>query len=257
MNGRMNGFSDRQRMVETRERPLSLSYRRPADRSERAVLEQALDGLRHDAQSDIAEVGSGLGLGAITLLFIGPVALLVAWTLQFATGIAFGTDRTWLFAALLWLGGWAAMSAWRVMTRRGRMSSLRRALMADIAEGEVQEESWRFVEAVGFQEAEKLPLLYLVHADNGATVAFEETKLVGRERSPNEAMFSSAPSDAVLVRGPRSGLLVSENYSGPSLPLLDIHPMKLAREDRPAHGTVLDRPWMGVTPWLTGRSTLG
>ena len=29
-------------MVETRERPLSLSYRRPADRSERAVLE--LDG---------------------------------------------------------------------------------------------------------------------------------------------------------------------------------------------------------------------
>ena len=36
-------------MVETRERPLSLSYRRPADRSERAVLEQAVDGLGVEA----------------------------------------------------------------------------------------------------------------------------------------------------------------------------------------------------------------
>ncbi len=253
----MNGAGHRQSMVETRERPLSLSYRRPADRSERVVLEQALEGLHNDSQSDLAEVGSGLGLGAMTLLFIGPIALLVAWTLQFATGIVFGTDRTWLVAALFWMAGWGAMSAWRVAARRGRMTSLRRALMADIAEGEVQEESWRFVEAVGFQEAEKLPLLYLLHADNGATVAFEETRLIGRERAPGEAMFSSAPSDAVLVRGPRSGLLVSENYSGPSLPLLDIHPLKLAREERPAHGSPVDRPWMAVTPWLTGRSTLG
>lgn len=253
----MNGSGSDGPMVETRERPLSLSYRRPADRTELAVLQQALETLHHDPQSDLAEVGSGLGLGAVTLLFIGPVALIIAWTLQFATGLSFGTDRTWLIAAALWLGGWGAMSAWRVAARRGRMSSLRRALMADIAEGLVQEESWRFVEALGFQEAEKLPLLYLVHADNGATVAFEETQLIGRERAPQEAVFSSAPSDAVLVRGPRSGVLVSENYSGPPLPLLDIHPLRLAREERPLHGAVVDRPWMAVTPWLTGRAGLG
>ena len=240
-------------MVETRERPLSLFYRRPADRSEQAVLEQAVEALHHDAQSDLVEVGSGVGLGAITLLFIGPVALLVAWLLQFATGVSFGTDRTWLVAALLWLGAWGGMSAWRVVARRGRMTTLRRALLADIAAGEVQEESWRFVEAVGFQEAEKLPLLYLLHADNDAVVAFEETRLVGRERAAHEAVFSSAPSDAVLVRGPRSGVLISENYSGPSLPLLDIHPLRLPKDDRPAHGSPVSRPWMAVTAWLTGK----
>ena len=133
------------------------------------------------------------------------------------------------------------------------MTTLRRALMTDIAQGEVQEESWRFVEAIGFQEAEKLPLLYLLHADNDATVAFDETSLIGRERAASEAVFSSAPSDAVLVRGPRSGMLISENYSGPSLPLLDIHPLRLPKDDRPAHGSPVDRPWMSITPWLTGK----
>jgi hypothetical protein len=240
-------------MVETRERPLSLSYRRPADRSELGVLERAVEGVRHDPQSDLAEVGSGVGLGAITLLFIGPVALLIAWALQFATGISFGTERTWLIAALLWLGAWGGMSAWRVAARRGRMTSLRRALLADIAAAEVEEESWRFVEAVGFQEAEKLPLLYMLRADNDQVVAFDETSLIGRERSPHEAVLSSAPSDAVLVRGPRSGVLVSENYSGPSLPLLDIHPLRLPKDERPAHGMPVNRPWVAVTPWLTGK----
>lgn len=243
-------------MVETRERPLSLSYRRPADGSERRVLEAALDGLAHNPQSDLAEVGSGLGLGAMTLLFIGPVALLIAWALQYATGLSFGTDRTWAVAAILWLAGWAGMSAWRVAARRGRMSSLRRALLADLAEGDVQEESWRFVEAIAFQEAEKLPLLYLVHADNGSTVAFEETALVGRERAPFEPLFSSAPSDAVLVRGVRSGILISENYSGPPLPLLDLQPLSLPQDERPRHGTVVDRPWPAITSWLAGRASL-
>lgn len=244
-------------MVETRERPLSLSYRRPADRSEKNVLQQALDGLHHDPQSDLAEVGSGFGLGLISLLFIGPVALLAAWGLQFATGMTFGTDQTWLLAALLWLGAWGGMSALRVVARRGRTTALRRALSADLAEGDVQEESWRFVEAVGFQEAETMPLLYVLRADNGSVVAFEETRLTGRERGAGEAFVSAAPSDAVLVRGARSGILISENYSGPALPLLDVHPLRLTREDRPAHGSVVERPWAGVGPWLSGRATVG
>lgn len=244
-------------MVETRERPLSLSYRRPADRSERAVLERAMDGLHHDPQADLAEIGSGLGLGFISLLFIGPVALLLAWLLQFGTGVTFGTDQTWLMAALVWLAAWGGLSAWRVVARRSRASALRRALTADIAEGDVQEESWRFVEAVGFQEAERMPLLYALHADNGAVVAFEETRLIGRERTAGEAFVSSAPSDAVLVRGVRSGVLISENYSGPSLPLLDVHPLKLPREERPDHGAQVDRPWMAIMPWLAGRSSIG
>jgi hypothetical protein len=242
-------------MVETRERPLSLSYRRPADRSEKNVLREVLDGLRHDPQSDLAEVGSGFGLGLISLLFIGPVALLAAWALQFATGMTFGTDQTWLLAALLWLGGWGGMSALRVAARRGRTAALRRALVADLAEGDVQEESWRFVEAVGFQEAETMPLLYLLRADNGSVVAFEETRLTGRERGAAEPVVSAAPSDAVLVRGVRSGILISENYSGPALPLLDVHPLKLAREDRPAHGGLVERPWAAIGPWLSGRAT--
>lgn len=244
-------------MVETRERPLSLSYRRPAGRSERAALEQALDGLRLDPQADLAEVGSGVGLGVITLLVVGPVALIVAWLLQLTTGLSFGTDRTWLLAGLLWLAGWGGMSLLRVAARRGRASALRRALVADIADGVVQEESWRFVEAIGFQEAEKMPLLYAVHADNGDVVVFEEVQLIGRERLPGEAVFSAAPSDAVLARGPRSGVLVSENYSGPALPLLDVQPLKLAREDRPPHGAVIERPWEAIASWLSGRASIG
>lgn len=244
-------------MVETRERPLSLSYRRPADRAERAVLEDAFSSISINPQADLAEVASGIGLGAITLLVIGPVALLVAWTLQFFSGLSFGTTHTWLAAAGLWLAGWGGVSALKVAARRNRLTALRRALAADLAAGEVQEESWRFVEAIGFQEAEKLPLLYMLHADNGATVAFEETRLLGRERGPDEPFQSCAPSDAVLVRGPRSSLLVSENYSGPPLPLLDIHPLRLPREERPFHGMPVDRPWPSIAPWLSGRSTFG
>lgn len=240
-------------MVEARERPLSLSYRRPADNSERAVLEGALDELRLQPQADLAEVGSGIGLGLLSLIFIGPLVLLAAWGLQFVTGLSFGTDRTWTIAACLWLAAWGGAGMVRVVAKRARMTAAKRALAADIASDEVVEESWRFVEAIGYQEAEKLPLLYVLHADNGGAVAFEETKLIGRERMPGEAVFSAAPSDAVLVRGAKSGLLVSENYSGPPLPILEIHQLTLPRDERPAHGTPLDRPWGAVSPWLTGK----
>lgn len=241
-------------MVEARERPLSLSYRRPADTVERAALERALDQLRLQPQADLAEVGSGVGLGLVSLIFIGPLVLLAAWGLQFLTGLSFGTDRTWLIAALLWIGAWGGTGLVRVFAKRARMNAARRALAADIASEEVIEESWRFVEAIGYQEAEQLPLLYILHADNGGAVAFEETKLIGRERVPGEAVFSAAPSDAVLVRGAKSGLLVSENYSGPTLPILEIHPLALPRDERPAHGTPLKRPWGTIGSWLTGRS---
>lgn len=240
-------------MVEARERPLSLSYRRPADTVERAVLESALDQLRLQPQADLAEVGSGVGLGLVSLIFIGPLVLLAAWGLQFMTGLSFGTDRTWLIAALLWITAWGGTGLVRVFAKRARMNAARRALAADIASEEVIEESWRFVEAIGYQEAERLPLLYILHADNGGAVAFDETKLIGRERVPGEAVFSAAPSDAVLVRGAKSGLLVSENYSGPTLPILEIHPLGLPRDERPAHGAPLKRPWGAIGPWLTGR----
>ena len=241
-------------MVEARERPLSLSYRRPADTVERAVLESALAELRLQPQADLAEVGSGVGLGLVSLIFIGPLVLLVAWGLQFATGLSFGTDRTWALAALFWVAAWGGTGFVRVFAKRARMNAARRALAADIASEEVIEESWRFVEAIGYQEAERLPLLYVLHADNGGAVAFEETQLIGRERVPGEAVFSAAPSDAVLVRGAKSGLLVSENYSGPTLPILEIHQLALPREERPAHGTPIERPWTAIGPWLTGRT---
>jgi hypothetical protein len=241
-------------MVEARERPLSLSYRRPADTAERAALEGAFDELQLQPKADLAEVGSGVGLGVLSLIFIGPLVLLLAWGLEVATGLSFGTDRSWAVAALFWLFAWGGMGLIRVVSKRARMSAAKRALAADIASEEVIEESWRFVEAVGFQEAERLPLLYVLHADNGAAVAFEETKLLGRERAPNEAVFSAAPSDAVLVRGAKSGLLVSENYSGPPLPILEIHHLALPREERPAHGTPIDRPWGSIAAWLSGRS---
>ncbi|QCK86810.1 hypothetical protein E8L99_14130 [Phreatobacter aquaticus] len=239
-------------MVETRDRPLSLSYRRPADRQETRVLEDARGELHHDTNGDLAEVASGLSYGFATLLVVGPLALLIAWLLQFATGMSFGSERVWFTAAGLWLTAWGGLGAIRVAARRTRVSMLRRALDDDIEAREVVEESWRFVEAIGFQEAEKMPLLYMVHADNGGVVAFEERHLLGRERSPGESAISLAPSDAVLVRGPRSGLLISENYSGPPLPLLDVHTLTRPRDERPAHGSVIDRPWKGVHAWLAG-----
>jgi hypothetical protein len=238
------------RMVDTRDRPLSLSYRRPADRQELRVLDEARSGLTHDTQGDLAEVASGLSYGFATLLVVGPAALLIAWLLQALSGLSFGTERMWFTAAGLWLTAWGGLGALRVAARRTRVSMMRRALDEDISAHEVVEESWRFVEAVAFQEAEKMPLLYLVHADNGGVVAFEEEHLMGRARSPGEGLVSLAPSDAVLVRGPKSGLLISENYSGPPLPLLDINPLTLPRDERPAHGSVVDRPWKGVQAWL-------
>jgi hypothetical protein len=223
-------------MVETRERPLSLSYRRPADRSEKNVLRQVLDGLRHDPQSDLAEVGSGFGLGLISLLFIGPVALLAAWALQFATGMTFGTDQTWLLAALLWLGGWGGMSALRVAARRGRTTALRRAL---VGRSSPRATCRRRAGASSRPSASRRRRPCPSSTCSAPTTARSSPsrRRADRPRARRRrARRLAAPSDAVLVRGSRSGILISENYSGPALPLLDVQPLKLAREDRPAHG---------------------
>jgi len=237
----------------TADRPLSLSYRRPADRLERIALERTRDGLVHDPKADLNEVGAALLMGFISLLFIGPIAILLTWIIEALTTWGLGSFNAWQTGALLWLTAWACMGALRVAIRRARTTAAVRALDVDVASGEVTEESWRFVEAAAFQEAETLPLLYLARADDGRVVVFDERQLLGRERVASEPILAMAPADAVLVRGTVSGLLLSESYSGPSLPIGEIRPLVVAMDSRPVHGAVLDRPFPGAVMWLSGK----
>ncbi len=143
------------------------------------------------------------------------------------------------------------MSVFKVATRRGRASALRRAITADIAEGDVQEESWRFVEAIGFQEAEKMPLLYVVQADNGRIVAFEETRLTAASASLATAS-ARPPGRCRAGAGYPLGRAHQRELFRPTLPLVDVQPLALAREERPQHGSVVDRPWAAIGAWLSG-----
>jgi hypothetical protein len=224
-------------MIMTKTRPLSLAYRRPASESERASLQSHRDALEPNRQADRAEVLAGFGLGAVTLLVVGPLVLLAIWALEFATGLAFATPTSLTTAAVLWLLGWGLTGVRRVMSARATLRQQRRDLDDDLREGYVVEESWRFVEAIAWQEAEKLPLHYVLTADDGTRVAFEEERLMGRARQGGEPVASAAPSDAVIVRGLHSGGVLSESYSGPVLPILEVRGM--GRRGKPEHGEVV------------------
>lgn len=240
-------------MVTAVARPLSLSYRRPADRSEKAALETAYQAVGHSPAADAAEMLTYGALGLVALLFAGPFLFILLWIVDAATGVRLGSGEAWMTAAALWLGGSLGFGAVRVSGRRRRDAALRRALADDIEGGDVVEESWRFVAAIGFQEAEKLPLLYVLRADDGRAVALEEKRLIG-DQAPQG---SSAPSDAVFVRGPKSRRLLSESYSGPSLSLNAILPLVDFGDARPDHGDVLDRPWPAIAAQLSGRPDVG
>lgn len=224
-------------MIMTKTRPLSLAYRRPASESERAALEALREALEPDHAAERAEVLAGFGLGAVTLLVVGPVVLLAIWALEFLTNLPFATTTSLTAGAVLWLIGWGGTGARRVMSARASLRQLQRDLDDDLREGYVVEESWRFVEAIAWQEAEKLPLHYVLTADDGTRVAFEEERLMGRARQGGEPVASAAPSDAVIVRGLHSGHVLSESYSGPVLPILEVR--GIGRRGKPQHGEVV------------------
>lgn len=235
-------------MVEARERPLSLTYRRPADPSEREKLSHALDSFGDDPAADRREMAAAFGLGFIALVFIAPVGLLAGWIVGFWTGLQVGDGTAWLVAGFLWLAAWGLSGAVRVARRRSHAAAMRQALHKDLDDATVFEENWRLVEALAFQEAEKLPLLYLARADDGRILALDEARLAAAQSGAVGTL--GPPADALLVRAPASRLIIDEGYSGPPLAIGFIHPLRLMPDQRPAHGAEVDRPWDTLVSWL-------
>ena len=165
---------------------------------------------------------------------------------QSAFGVKLGSDAAWAMAAAGWVLLWTLRGFWQVASIRRRHSGAYDALDEDVENNEVTEESWRFIEAMGFQEAETLPILYALRADDGSVVMLDEDMLNPAIRREMRKNGSLAPADAVLVRAPRSQLLISENYSGPCVPMTALHRLTVPRNKRPVHGSVLPIGWSEV-----------
>lgn len=232
--------------IETRARPLSFTYRREADPSELAIISRAREAHSRDMKGEIGEIGSHLVIGAASLILVGPLVFLLVLLTEWAFNMRLVSDTGGAIAAIGWVLLWTLRGFWQVASIRRRHTGAFVALDEDVEGNEVTEESWRFIEAIGFQEAETLPVLYAMRADDGSVVMLDEDSLNPAIRRDMRQNGSLAPADAVLVRAPRSHLLISENYSGPCVPLNTIHRLTVPHNKRPAHGSVLPIGWSEV-----------
>lgn len=227
--------------LDTRSRPLSFSYQRAADDREGLRLVQARQDFERDPRAELTEIGSAFVIGLASLVFVAPVVFLISWGLATALGTHLASDTVWIVGLALWLALWTGTGVVRVMIGRRKMARAAQALDSDIENSLAQEENWRFLEAVGFQEAETLPILYVLRADDNAVVVLEEDMVRRHVTDRSRGRGHYAPADALLVRGAKSGLLLSEGYSGPSLPLNGLYALRTG--PRPEHGSLLDLTW--------------
>lgn len=219
---------------------------RRATEAEQASLKKILANAATTGHRWKRGIENALVLWAVSLLGLVVIWLAFAWLGRKLFEVEFGLHSF----AMIWLLGvatplcavYAAVSSVRWIKA---WPDYRPQLRADIEEARVSEEHYVFTEAVRFQDPEHGGLIYFFHTteDKVLTLFDHESQDLGtQEGDPLRSSFMPQ-SRLVMVRAPRTALVISKAFSGETLEVSDPIELAVAPEDWPESESYCNIPW--------------
>ena len=204
--------------------------------SERSVLEAALTKAR--GQRD-QRLGLLPGLAIMLAAVLAGLWALLAWLANAIFGVDIGWRSPfapWIFTLEFLI--FACVIGDEVLKTVRPSKSTLRDLAGDLSAGMVEEQEFRFVEAIRFQEPEHGGLMYFFLTKGGRVYVqfdFESQELGVEGKDPMKSTYSPC---AVLkvVRAPKSELILGSEFSGSPLDvsgtrMLTVKPTKWPESD--------------------------
>lgn len=191
-------------------------------------------------------IENGLVLWATTLLGVTVVWCLLGWVAGRVLGTHLGLTST----ATVWVLGiatpiCAAFSAVSSVRWIRSWADLRPELRADVEAAQVHEEHYLLSATMRFQEPEHGGLIYCFHTnDDKVLVLFDhESQALGAEDKDPLASSFQPKSELLMVRAPRTGIVISKAFSGAPLDAGDPIQLHVDFKDWPEADSYCSIPW--------------
>jgi len=213
---------------------------------EREFLRRTLQSGPTRAQRWVRGALNGVAVWAVCMVLFVLVWSLVAWLVRHSMHVeigwrsaaagpavalgALGSLVTAVSSSLRWVASWSDYSP---------------LVRADLESGRVIEEYYRLDEAKRFQEPEHGGLIYFLRADDDSVLTFfdyESQDLGARGEDPLQSGFTPR-TELIIVRAPRSALLVDEHFAGDPLAVGPPLPLTVGPGEWPESDMACDIPW--------------
>jgi hypothetical protein len=220
--------------------------KRPMRDSERGFLEYILKNAATGLKRWKQGAGNALVLWAVSMLGLVLVWLFVAWLVRLIFHVKIGWDSP----VAIWVVflGTPACAFYAVVSSVRWLRGSRDVLplvRADLDAGVVIEEFYRFAAAKRFQEPEHGGLIYFLKTtDNKVLVLYdhESANLGARDENPFDSDFKPR-IDLLMVRAPKTGYVISREFSGKTLDAGDPKELAIKPELWPETEECCDIPW--------------
>jgi hypothetical protein len=230
---------------------------RAMSESERKFLEEILEAAPGSGRRWWQGAANALILFAVLMLVFAVAWRIVGWLARATADLDIGWNSPaapWI----LFLGGvtcaaYAIVSSVRWVRR---WTDTRPLIRADLAGGQVMDETYSFTAAKRFQEPEHGGLIYFLRTrDDKVFVLYDsESQDLGvQDEDPLKSTFRPC-TNLVMVRAPKTGYVISKQFSGESLSLSEPRELTLGPEKWPEQETCCEIPWEKLEARLSKRS---
>ena len=233
---------------------------RPMSNTEREFLDEVLKNAATGTKRLMQGAENALVLWAVSMLILVLGWLSVAWPAR----VIFQKEIGWNSPVAIWVVvlGTPACAVFAVVSSVRWVSGwrdIRPLLAADLDAGRVVEELYQFTAAKRFQEPEHGGLMYFLRTTDDKVLVlydYDSSNLGAREEDPFGSDFE--PRDNLLiVRAPKTGYVISEQFSGVSLDAGDPLKLTIAPQLWPQSEAYCDIPWNELEKRLsTSRSNV-
>jgi hypothetical protein len=188
------------------------------------------------------------GWGVVAWLLRRTMHVDIGWESDFvASGIVLGVLGSAVIAVLAstrWVQSWR---------------DYRPLFHADLENGRVIEEHYRFSDVKRFQEPEHGGLIYFLRTDDGRVLTFfdyDSQDLGVRAEDPLKSAFVPR-THYTIVRAPRSALVIEKRFSGEPLPIGAPLPLTAEPGEWPDSDVNCEIPWHELERRLSSRGSRG
>ena len=219
---------------------------RPMSSPEREYLDGLLRAAPTRAKRWRTGAANALVLLAASLLLFAAAWWVAAWLARSLLGWEIGLRSPagfWIAAAGVLastLGAFTSTARWLRGWRDPRP-----ALQADLEEGRVLDELYRFTEAKRFQEPEHGGLFYCLRTADDRVLVLYDAESQDREAQGEDPLGSTFKPCAELrmVRAPKTGYVISRQFSGAPLDAGEPFELTLPPKRWPESDAYCDIPW--------------